>query len=126
MGMTWSGYAAIVFTAIPPQMLLSRSESGGSARLIFATFTVSIAGFLVMGVGAALAADAAMPGVGGDYSIVANVPYTSFVTVLALVAGVPLTAFMRTHILHIAIWLTMAAGVYGALIPNLVLALQNR
>ena len=126
MGITWSGYAAILFASDPPQSLRARLWSSGSGRLVFAAVVGSITGFLALGVGAALVADVAIEGVGGDYAIIASGPYASLVLVLALVAGVPLMSFLRSHVSHVAIWLSMAVGVYGILVPNLVLALQNR
>ena len=126
MAMTWLGYAAIVFVANPPAMLRSRSEHGGSGRFFVTVVVGSITVFFALGAAAALASDAAMDGIGGEYAIVQTVPYASLVLMLGIVAGVPLMAFLRTHLWHVACWIAMAVGVYGLLIPNLVLALQNR
>ena len=126
MGITWSGYAAIVFTASPPQSLRARSEDGRSGRWFFTAVVGSITVFFALGVVAALLADAAIEGVGGNYAVIASGPYASLVLVLAMVVGLPLMTLMRDRVWHVAIWLLMALGVYGILVPNLVLALQNR
>ena len=126
MAMTWLGYAAIVFASNPPAMLRSRTERSGSGLFFVAAVAGLITAFFALGAAAALTSDAAMDGVGGEYAIFQTVPYTSLVLVLSVAAGVPFMAFLRTHRLHVACWFAMAVGVYGLLIPNLVLALQNR
>ena len=126
IAMTWLGYAAIVFISNPPAILLSRSEHGGSGRFFIAVVVGLITVFFALGAAAALLSDAAMDGIGGEYAIVQTVPYASLVLLLGVAAGVPLMSFMRTHLWHVATWIAMAVGVYGLLIPNLVLALQNR
>lgn len=126
MGMTWSGYAAVLFTFDPPAVLRNRIEAGAAARATMAIAFGSIAVWVMLGVGAALIADAAMAGVGGSYALVPSSTYAALLLVLLMVAGVPLFGFMRDKALHVAIWLALVLGIYGGLIPNLVIALQNR
>ena len=126
MAMTWLGYAAVVFAFDPPEVLRQRIEAGKSAPMTSAIAVGALVGFTAIGSAAALVADAAMEGVGGQLSPVPSGLYAVMVITLATVAAVPLIGFMRGKLKHLAIWVALAIGIYGLLIPNLVVALQNR
>ena len=126
MGMVWSGYAALVFTFDPPKFLSNRIESGNAAKATIAVALGSIVVFLGAGIAAAMVADASMPGVGGGYALIPSGVYASLVGAVTLAAGLPMLAAMRDKLVHVAVWMAMGIGTYGILIPNLVLALQNR
>ena len=126
MGLAWSGHAAVIFAAKPPSFLRERVGQADATRLIVIVVLGLITAFVALGVGAALAADAAMAGVGGDYALLPSAPYLTLVAVLTAVVGLPLIAFMRDKLVHAITWLILATAIYGLLIPNLVLAVQNR
>ena len=126
MGLAWSGHAAVIFAMRPPSFLRERVGQADSTRLIVAVFLGSITGFVTLGAVAALIADAAMDGVGGGYGLLPNAPYFTLVAVLMGLVGLPLLAFMRDKLFHVIAWLILATAIYGLLIPNLVLAVQNR
>ena len=126
MAMTWLGYAAMVFTFDPPEAIKQRIESGKSASTTMAIAMGTLLGFVVVGCGAGLVADAAMGGIGGRLSLVPSGLYAAMTITVAIVAAVPLIGFMHDKLTHLAVWVALAVGIYGVLIPNLVVALQNR
>jgi len=126
MGMTWLGHAAVVFALDPPRTIRERIEAGKSASTTMAIAMGTLLGFVVVGSGAALVADAAMGGTGGQLSLIPNGLYAVMAVTVAVVSAVPLIGFMRDKLKHLAIWVALAVGIYGMLIPNLVVALQNR
>ena len=126
MGLAWSGHAAVIFAMSPPSFLRERVGQADSTRLIVAVSLGSITGFVALGAVAALISDATMDGVGGGYALLPSAPYFTLVAVLIGLVGLPLLAFMRDRLFHVIAWLIMATAIYGLLIPNLVLAVQNR
>lgn len=126
MGMTWLGYAALLYTFDPPEHFKRRIEAGTSTTAAMAVAVGALFGFAALGSGAALVADSSMPGIGGQLSLAPSALYAAMVVTLSAVAAVPAIAFMRGKLAHLAIWVAMAVVIYGVLIPNLVIALQNR
>lgn len=125
MGLIASAHAAILFAARPPEFFLRRLEDGGSSNLV----TIIVFGLVVLwtivGVVAALVADLAL----GDVDMLSLVPSSGYliaVIVVLIVVGLPMMLFMRDRWIHGAISLVLAFGIYGFLIPNAVIALQNR
>ncbi len=125
MGLIASAHAAVLFTSRPPQFIQRRIEEGGSSNLV----TIIVFGLVVLwtivGVVAALVADLAL----GDVDALSLVPsggYLLAVTLVLVVVGLPVMLFMRDRWIHGVVTLVLALGIYGFLIPNAVIALQNR
>ena len=125
MGLIASAHAAILFTARPPRFIERRIEEGGSANLV----TIFVFGLVVLwtmaGIIAALLADAAI----GDDAVLELIPsseYLMAVAVVLIMLGTIAILLLRDRWIHAAFNLTLALGIYGFLIPNAVIALQNR
>ena len=125
MGLIASAHAAILFTSRPPRFIERRIEEGGSANLV----TIFVFGLVVIwtmaGIIAALLADAAI----GDDAVLELIPsseYLMAVAVVLIMLGTIAILFLRDRWIHAAFNLTLALGIYGFLIPNAVIALQNR
>ena len=125
MGLIASAHAAVMLTARPPQMIQQRIEEGGSSNLV----TVIVFGLVVvwtmLGVLAALVADAVLPDVAA-MRLVPNSAYLVAVVLVLVIMGAPAMLFLRDRWMHGMFSLLIALGIYGFLIPNAVIALQNR
>ncbi len=125
MGLIASAHAAILFASRPPSWFQRRIEEGGSANLVTVVVFGLVIFWTVVGVVAALVADAAL----GDVDMLSLIPsaeYLVAVVVVLIVGGAPAMFFLRDRWMHGAISLVLAFGIYGFLIPNAVIALQNR
>ena len=125
MGLIASAHAAVMLTAHPPRMIQQRIEEGGSSNLV----TVIVFGLVVvwtmLGVLAALVADAVLPDVAAMKLVPSSAYLVAVVLVLAIL-GAPAMLFLRDRWMHGMFSLLIALGIYGFLIPNAVIALQNR
>lgn len=125
MGMTFAGHSAVLFTFNPPRALVKRMERGKVVNLVVAIMGGALSLWTLIGVMSALLADALM-GDQADFSLVPSDVYLSLITAGLVIAGVPLLFVMRDRWQHVAFWLLLAFVIYGLLMPNLVIALQNR
>ena len=125
MGLIASAHAAVMLTARPPRMLQRRIEDGGTSNLV----TVIVFGLVVvwtmMGVLAALAADAVLPE-GVAMRLVPSSAYLVAIVLVLVIMGAPAMLFLRDRWMHGMVSLVIALGIHGFLIPNAVIALQNR
>ena len=125
MGLIASAHAAVMLTARPPRVIQQRIEDGGSSNLV----TVIVFGLVVvwtmLGVLAALVADAVLPEVAAMKLVPSSAYLVAVVLVLAIL-GAPVMLFLRDRWMHGMFSLMIALGIYGFLIPNAVIALQNR
>ena len=125
MGLIASAHAAILFTSKPPRFIERRIEEGGSANLV----TIVIFGLVVLwtliGIAAAFAADAVI-GEKAKLELVPSSEYLVAVVVALVVFGGVAMFFLRDRWVHGVVSLVLAFGIYGFLLPNAVIALQNR
>lgn len=125
MGLIASAHAAVMLTARPPRMIQQRIEEGGSSNLVTMIVFGLVVVWTILGVFAALAADAVLP----DVAAIRLVPSSAYLVAVVLVLvmmGVPAMLFLRDRWMHGMFSLLIALGIYGFLIPNAVIALQNR
>ena len=125
MGLIASAHAAILFTLRPPRMLQRRIEDGGSANLVMVIVFGLVVLWNIAGVVAALVADAVLLDA-MDPSLVPSSRYLVAVAIVLMIFGSPVVFFLRDRWIHAALSLVLAFGIYGFLIPNAVIALQNR
>ena len=125
MGLIASAHAAVMLTARPPRVIQQRIEDGGSSNLV----TVIVFGLVVvwamLGVLAALVADVVLPDVAAMRLVPSSAYLVAVVLVLAIM-GAPVMLFLRDRWMHGMFSLLIALCIYGFLIPNAVIALQNR
>ncbi len=125
MGLIASAHAAILLTYRPPRLLRERLENGQGGNAV----TVVIFGLVVVctifGVMAALVADALIAN-GTELGAVPSTEYLVAVLVVLIIVGAPAFFFLRARWIHGAVSLALAFCIYGFLIPNAVIALQNR
>ena len=125
MGLIASAHAAVLLAYRPPRLLQQRIEDGQGTNAV----TVVVFGLVVVwvfaGVVAALIADALIPNAAG-IGAVPSFEYLVTVIVALIILGSPAIFFLRDRWVHSAISLGLAFCIYGFLIPNAVIALQNR
>ncbi len=125
VGLVASAHAALIFTFRPPRMLQQRIEEERAATVVtfaaLGTVTLSI----IAGISGALIADALLPE-SANFGIVPSSEYLIMVIIVIAIFGVPMLFFLRDRLLHGLFELALALGIYGILLPNAVIALQNR
>ncbi|MXX92878.1 MAG: hypothetical protein F4Y63_05410 [Chloroflexi bacterium] len=125
MGLIASAHAAVMLTARPPRMIQQRIEEGGSSNLVTVIVFGLVVVWTILGVFAALAADAVLPDAAA-MTLVPNSAYLVAVVLVLVMMGAPAMLFLRDRWIHGMFSLLTALGIYGFLIPNAVIALQNR
>ena len=125
MGLIASAHAAVLFTSRPPRFIERRIEEGGSANLVTVFVFGLVVFWTVAGVFAALVADAVI-GEGAVLELVPSSEYLVAVVVVLVVFGGIAMFFLRDRWVHGLLSLVLAFGIYGFLVPNAVIALQNR
>lgn len=125
MGLIASAHAAILFTYRPPRLLQERLANGhGTNAVTFVIFGLVVL-WTLFGVAAALVADALIAN-GTELSAIPSSEYLVAVLVVLIVVGAPAFFFLRDRWVHGAVSLALAFCIYGFLVPNAVIALQNR
>ena len=125
MGLIASAHAAVMLTARPPKMIQQRIEEGGSSNLVTTIVFGLVVAWTILGVFAAFIADAVLPEV-ATLRIVPSSTYLVAVSSVLAILGVPAMLFLRDRWMHGMFSLLIALGIFGFLIPNAVIALQNR
>jgi len=125
MGLTSSAHAAMLFTFRPPVILQRRIAEERAATVVTfaALFTMSLA--VVAGVAGAFAADVLIAE-DANFAVVPDSDYLAMVMVAIVIVGLPALFFMRDRWPHVMSELMLALGIYGILMPNVLIALQNR
>ena len=125
MGLIASAHAAVMLTSRPPRMIQQRIEEGGSPNLVTVIVFGLVMIWTIFGVFAALIADAMLPEV-ATIRLVPNSAYLFAVAIVLAILGVPAMLLLRDRWMHGMFSLLIALAIYGFLIPNAVIALQNR
>lgn len=125
MGLIASAHAAVMLTARPPRMIQHRIEQGGSSNLVTVIVFGLVVVWTILGVLAALVADAVLPDVAA-IDLVPSSAYLVAVVLVLVIMATPAMLFLRDRWMHGMFSLIIALGIYGFLIPNAVIALQNR
>ena len=125
MGLTASAHAAVLFSVRPPQLLQRRIAESGSTNLVTIIVFGSVVLWTTLGVLAALVADAVLSNT-EEIAAVPSSEYLFAVVLVLIILGAPAVFFLRDRWMHGVFSLLLALVIYGFLIPNAVIALQNR
>ena len=125
MGLIASAHAALMVVYRPPKFVLRRIEDGKGTNLITAVVFGLVVAWVGAGVLAALLADALISNA-AEYALVPSDQYLVAVAMALFILGAPVIFVLRDRWLHGVFSLALAIGIYGLLIPNAVIALQNR
>ena len=122
MGMIFVAHLSAMFALRPPAVLRNRSPESTLAPLVTAMSMFSLLMWLGLGVGAAVAFDAARTKLSISAPGMPSVVYTAAVVGVALVLLVPLLLLVRRRVAHVVVELALFAGIFGWLVPALVAA----
>ena len=125
MGLIASAHAALLAVYRPPKFVLRRITDGQGTNLITAVVFGLVVVWVGTGVLAALLADALISDA-AEYALIPSDQYLVAVAMVLFILGVPVIFVLRDRWLHGVFSLALAIGIYGFLIPNAVIALQNR
>ena len=125
MGLIASAHAAVLFALKPPRFIERRIEEGGSGNLVTVVVFGLVVFWTMVGVATALIADAVI-GEDADLALVPSPEYLVAVVAALVVFGGVAMFFLRDRWAHGVVSLVLAFGIYGVLVPNAVIALQNR
>ena len=122
MGMIFVAHLSAMFALRPPAVLRNRSPESTLAPLVTAMSMFSLLMWLGLGVGAAVAFDAARTKLSISAPGMPSVVYTAGIVGLALVLLVPLLLLVRRRVAHVVVELALFAAIFGWLVPALVVA----
>ena len=125
MGLIASAHTAILLTYRPPRFIQRRIEDGGSTNLVTTIVFGLVVVYVLAGVIAALLADATLHD-DAAMRLIPSPPYLATIAIATTLPAAIATFFLRDRWLHAAASLTLAIALYGILLPNMVIALQNR
>ena len=125
MGLIASAHAAVLLTYRPPRLLQQRIADGRGTNVVTVVVFGLVVLWVIAGVVAALAADALIANA-AVIDLVPSSQYLVAVIVVLIILGGPVVFFLRDRWKHGVISLGLAFCIYGFLIPNAVIALQNR
>ena len=125
MGLIASAHVAILLTARPPEWLRRRLAEGRSGNLVSAMVFGVTAMWLLAGIAASLLAGALLRDV-TEYAAMPSSEYLVAVVAAIVVFGGIAAFVLRERWMHVALSSLLALGIFGALVPNLVIAMQNR
>ncbi len=125
MGMAFAGHSAVLLTFNPPRALLKRVEQGRIVNFIVALVGGAMSMWTLLGVVGAIVADALIEE-SAEFMLIPSATYAGIVIAGIIFVGLPVLLIMRDRWPHVTFWLLLALAIYGVLIPNLVIALQNR
>ncbi len=125
MGMISSSYAAVFLTYHTPRFVEARIAAGNSTRVAMFIMLSLVFGSILAGILAAFVADALIT----DVTELQFIPSSTYLTVVNFALIIPaflMLIILREKWLHGFLNLWFAFGIYGFLVPNLVIALQTR
>lgn len=122
MGMVFVAHLSVMFALRPPAVIRDRSPESTLVPLVTAMSVLSLLTWLGLGVGAAVAFDAARTKVSVSVPGMPSVVYTAAVVGVALVLAPPLLLLVRRRVAHVVAELVLFAAIFGWLVPALVTA----
>ncbi|MEK9676458.1 MAG: hypothetical protein VW271_08060 [Chloroflexota bacterium] len=125
MGMVFVTHMALLLVFRPPNALREKAAESKVSNLITYAGLVAFLAWNILAIGLALAIHATLPSTALSISFAPSPVYLfvlAFITVLMLIPAIILFRDSKRHLVGEAMVLI---GVYGFLLPNLVIAIQN-
>ena len=122
MGMIFVVHLSVAFALHPPAVVKNRSPESTLVPLVMVMSTSALLAWLGLGVGAAVAFDAAHMRLSVSAPGTPSVVYTAGVVGLGLLLLPILLGLTRARASHVAAELVLFAGIFGWLVPALVTA----
>jgi cytochrome bd-type quinol oxidase subunit 2 len=125
MGMVFVTHLALLLVYRPPRALRERAAESTVANLITMAALVTFLGWNVLAIMMAFAAQALLSGDGTQLSIAPSPIYLFVVLFVVLFISIPAFIFFRDRKQHLLGEILVFLGIFGFLIPNLVVAIQR-
>lgn len=125
MGMVFVTHMALLLVYNPPAALSKRAAESTVSTLITMSALVSFVGWTVLAIVMALAAQATQSSDSPGISLAPSPAYLLVVLFLTAFIAIPALIFFRDRKKHLIGELLMFIGVFGLLIPNLVVAVHR-
>lgn len=124
MGLIFVGHMALLLVFNPPNALKERAAESSVASLITISMLVSYLSWNVLAIMMAFAAQATLVGDLPKVSVAPSPLYLFAVLFVTLFLAIPAFVFFRDRKNHLLGQLVLFIGIYGFLIPNMVVAVQ--
>ncbi len=125
MGMIFITHMALLLVYSPPAVLRNRATESEVSKLITLSALVTFMGWNVLAILMAFAALATQSSDDPQVSFAPSPAYLVVVLFVALFVAIPAFVFFRDRKKHLVGELLVFAGVFGLLIPNLVVAVHQ-
>jgi hypothetical protein len=124
MGLVFVGHMALLLVFHPPNALKKRAAESNVAGPITITMLVSYLSWNVLAIMMAFAAQATLVGDDPHVSVAPNPMYLFAVLFVTIFLAIPAFVFFRDRKNHLLGQIVLFIGIYGFLIPNMVVAVQ--
>ena len=124
MGLVFVGPMALLLVFHPPNALKKRAAESNVAGPITITMLVSYLSWNVLAIMMAFAAQATLVGDDPHVSVAPSPMYLFAVLFVTIFLAIPAFVFFRDRKNHLLGQIVLFIGIYGFLIPNMVVAVQ--
>ena len=124
MGLIFVGHMALLLVFHPPNALMERAAESSVTKLITITMLASYLSWNVLAIMMAFAVQATLVGDDPHVSIAPSPMYLFAVLFVTLFLAIPAFVFFRDRKNHLLGQIVLFIGIYGFLIPNMVVAVQ--
>jgi hypothetical protein len=125
MGMVFVTHLALLLVFSPPRALKEKAAESNVSTLITLSALVTFLGWNVFAILMSFAAQSLLSGDGTQLSIAPSPIYLFVVLFVTLFISIPAFILFRDRKTHLLAEILVLIGVFGFLIPNLVVAVQR-
>ena len=124
MGLASQAYWLVVFAYRPPAALTGSGGRSSMGTLLMFGGVLALGVWILVGALLALVFDLAQPGE-GDVLVFPSIGFFFVIVFLATLALMPAMVLARTWLRHILVTYLLFTGLFGLLLPNLVMAVRE-
>jgi len=125
MGLVFVTHISLLLVSHPPAVLIERAAVSNVSRLITITAFVTFIGWNVLAIIMSFGAQVNLEMTSSRLSFAPSVTYLLIIAFLTLFIAIPALVIFRDRKIHVFAELLFFVGVFGFLIPNLVLAVHR-
>ena len=125
MGLVFVTHISLLLVNHPPAVLIERASVSNVSRLITITAFVTFIGWNVLAIIMSFGAQVNLEMTSSRLSFAPSVTYLLIIAFLTLFIAIPALVIFRDRKIHVFAELLFFVGVFGFLIPNLVVAVHR-
>ena len=125
MGLVFVTHISLLLVNHPPAVLIERAAVSNVSRLITITAFVTFIGWNVLAIIMSFGAQVNLEMTSSRLSFAPSVTYLLIIAFLTLFIAIPALVIFRDRKIHVLAELLFFVGVFGFLIPNLVVAVHR-